>query len=179
MAVRELNLEAASAPGYFAAGFWLGVSQVALGFHLLYSQGAAVVYYFALVSVWLFGSVIALVALKSQFKEVYIGCGCLLLLVAAFGMARLQPFGALSLALLLLSSLVQGVFAGWFLKSRIASGGSVSSVMLHENNGFIAGYGVAGALLFFSISKLDLLAVGAGVLWILVEALAKRPFNMK
>ncbi|MBI1272435.1 hypothetical protein GC174_18570 [bacterium] len=179
MAVRDLNLQAVSAVGYFAAGFWLGVSQVALGFHLLYSQGAAVVYYFALVSVWLFGSVIALVALKSKVKGVYLGLGCLLLLIVAFGAARLQPFGAMSLALLLLSSLIQGVFAGWFLKSRIALGGSVSSVMLHENNGFISGYGVAGALLFFSVSKLDLLAVGAGVLWIMVEAMAKRPSDIK
>ena len=174
MAVGESNQKARAAADYFAAGFWLGVSQVALGFHLLYSQGAAVIYYFALVSVWLAGSVIALVAIKSKVNGFYLGCGCLLVLMAAFIAARLEPFGSLSLLVLLLSGLVQGVFAGWFLKSRIACGGSVSSVMLHENNGFIVGYAAAGALLFFSISSLDLLALGSGVLWVLVEVLAKR-----
>ncbi|MEZ4537309.1 MAG: hypothetical protein R3D26_20260 [Cyanobacteriota/Melainabacteria group bacterium] len=134
MAVGESNQKARAAAVYFAAGFWLGVSQVALGFHLLYSQGAAVIYYFALVSVWLAGSVIALVAIKSKFKGVYLGSGCLLVLFGAFTAARLEPFGSMSLLVLLLSGLVQGVFAGWFLKSRIACGGSVSSVMLHENN---------------------------------------------
>lgn len=174
MVVREVRQQARAAAVYFAAGLWLGVSQVALGFHLLYSQGAAVIYYFALVSVWLAGSVIALVAVKSKVNGFYLGCGCLLVLMAAFSAARLEPFGFMSLLVLLLSGLVQGVFAGWFLKSRIAYGGSVSSVMLHENNGFLVGYGVAGALLFFSISSLDLLALGSGVLWVLLEALAKR-----
>ncbi|MEZ4544916.1 MAG: hypothetical protein R3C24_13605 [Cyanobacteriota/Melainabacteria group bacterium] len=84
-------------------------------------------------------------------------------MIAAFVAALSEPFGSLSLSVLLLSGLVQGVFAGWFLNAyRLWRFGIVGNA--HENNGFIVGLCSAGALLFFSISSPDLLALGSGVL---------------
>ena len=42
---------------FLLTGFWLGASQVALTFHLLYSQGASVIYYFGLIFLWLLSAV--------------------------------------------------------------------------------------------------------------------------
>ncbi|MBZ0189517.1 MAG: hypothetical protein K8F91_24940 [Candidatus Obscuribacterales bacterium] len=136
-------------------GFWLGEAQVGLGFHLIYSQGAGVVYYFALLAVWLFGSILGMRLINSARTAFFVQIFSALAFPTAALMSRSMPFTILSLLSILTAVLAISSYAGWFLKSRIAVYNDVSRVLLYENNGFILGYAFAGMLLFFSISKID------------------------
>ncbi|NLI76288.1 MAG: hypothetical protein GX442_07595 [Candidatus Riflebacteria bacterium] len=139
------------------AGFWLGHVQVALGFHLLVSQGAGVGFYFAMLALWLAG------ALLGTLAPVGRGRGLVLQAVAAGGFvpaivtARHFPFSLWSLGGVLGAVLLSGAFGGWFLQDRAAAAGrEAAGVLFHENNGFVLGYGCAGMLLLVSVPLLDL-----------------------
>ncbi len=141
-------------------GFWLGHSQVALGFHLLLSQGAGVAFYFAMLALWLAG------ALAGTITPVGGRRGLALQAVAAggFGLAlvtaRNLPFSPWSLGTILAAVLLLGAFGGWFIQDRAtAAGKGAARVLFHENNGFVLGYGCAGMLLLVSIPLLDLFSL--------------------
>ena len=142
-------------------GFWLGSAQVGLGFHLMRSQGAGAGFYFALLALWLAGS-LAAVAWRVPPRA---GSALRLGAMAAFGLAALWtrdlPFSAWSLGAALAAILACGAFAGWFLVDRAGAGREVARVLFYENNGFILGYAVAGTLLFFSIPAIDAVTVAA------------------
>jgi hypothetical protein len=61
---------------------------------------------------------------------------------------------------------VAGCYAGVFLGLRAPAWGSARPLLLHENNGFVAGIAAAGALLFVSAHVLDAAVglLGAGLL---------------
>lgn len=149
---------------FFFTGFWLGASQVSLAFHLLYSQGASVVYYFALIALWLLGSVLSLLLLGRASLGPWLKASCLALFLASVIAARTNAFDSLSLILLVSAIAAFGLYAGWFLKFSVGGLGDVRAVMLHENNGFIAGYAAGGVLLFFSVVAIDLLSLFCGCL---------------
>lgn len=140
-------------------GFWLGTAQVGLGFHLMRSQGAGAGYYFAMLAIWLLGSLAGLAFLR----RVRTGMAFQVLSAGAIFLAcwstRQIPFSGWSLASALVALLMCGAYAGWFLERRIAAGGDVARVLFQENNGFVLGYICAGALLFFSIPAIDRLTM--------------------
>ncbi len=148
-----------------STGFWLGLAQVDLGFHLLASQGAGALFYFAMLALWLAG------ALAGTVWQGGRRAGWWLLVVAAIAgqqaavVARWLPFTGWSLAAGLGAVLLAGAYAGWFLQDRaIAAGPAVARVLFHENNGFIAGYAVAAMLLLVWVPALDALMLAAALL---------------
>lgn len=148
---------------FFFTGFWLGTSQVALAFHLLYSQGASVIYYFALIALWLSGSVVALAFVSNASSGPWLKAACLVLFLLSALVARADAFSTTSLAVLLLAVISFGVYAGWFLRVSVGRIGEVRRVMLHENNGFILGYALSGMLLFYSVLAIDLIGLVSGL----------------
>jgi hypothetical protein len=149
----------------YLTGFWLGLTQVGLGFHLLASQGAGALFYFATLALWLGGSV----AGTFHRGSTTFGRGLLLVVTVAYLptalIARWAPFTGWSLIAGLLSVALAGAFAGWFLQDRVAlSSSGVAATLFHENNGFLAGYAVAAMLLLLWIPALDGLACAMGLL---------------
>ena len=149
---------------FFVTGFWLAVCQVALTFHLLYSQGASIVYYFVLLLLWLAASTLALFVFKSRSGLSMLKLISLVTFLLACYMARSEAFTNISLIFVLLSVVVFGLFAGWFFKESVERSNNVSGFLLIENNGFILGYILAGVLLFYSIMTLDMVAIILGLL---------------
>lgn len=149
----------------YVTGFWLGLTQVGLGFHLLASQGAGALFYFATLALWLGGGVAGTLHRRSTT----FGRGLLLSATVAYLhtalVARWSPFTGWSLIAGLFSIALAGAFAGWFLQDRAAlSSSGVAATLFHENNGFLAGYAVAAMLLLFWIPALDGLACTLGLL---------------
>lgn len=143
-----------------ATGLWLGLVQVALGFALMAGAGGTASLFFALLFAWLAGG--AFGALLGRPRILLGGA----LLAAAAGRAALPawPFSTGALALALAAGAAAGAYAGAFLRERAALWGDVRALLLWENNGFVAGYAIAGALLLASRPALDVTAAALGVL---------------
>lgn len=152
-------------------GFWLGSAQVGLVFHLIYSQGAGVLFYFSLISLWLLGSIAGMKLVSDRYLALKLEIAALVSFGVAALVARSAPFTAWSLVCVLLAVILISGYAGWFLKSRTTAYGDVSRVLLFENNGFVAGYAVAGALLFYSIKAIDILTAFVLTVCIIFEVI--------
>lgn len=169
-----------------ATGAWLGLAQVGLGFALLAGSGASALLFFALTGAWLGGGALGVLGLGSRggalrssggitaprltsgsdsFSRASTGSWLLGLSLVALGLARAvlaQPrFSDIFTAVGLGAGALVGAYAGHFLRERAPAWGDVRALLLHENNGFVAGYAAAGALLFVSARALD---AAAGVL---------------
>jgi len=145
-------------------GLLLGAAQVALFFHMLATTGAMVIVPFLLIVIWLIGSISGLrISESPRAGFAILLTGLLLLSITILTKEQLQ-FSALGTTLSCVSALCFGAFGGWFLKVWIKRTGEVSRVLLHENNGFIAGYTLAAALLFSSAKNLNALLVLLAVL---------------
>jgi hypothetical protein len=145
----------------FATGAWLAFLQVALGFALVAGAGASALVFFALTACWLAGGAVAILALRGRsgapLLVVALGLGVLarLALVAA-------PFAAHATALGLLAGAAGGGYAGSYLGERSRQSGDTRRVLLHENNGFVAGFLAAGLCLLASVYVVDAIVLGLG-----------------
>lgn len=160
----ERALEAA------ATGAWLGLTQAALGFALLSGAGASAALFFALLGVWLAGGLAGTLGRGGQA-----GAGqrrALLLGAALCGAAAARaalwrwPFSAAPTWAGLAAGALAGAYAGRFLRDRSVDWGDARRLLLHENNGFLFGFVVAGSLLFVSAHVLwaAVLVGGLGLL---------------
>lgn len=147
---------------FLLTGLWLGLSQVALTFHLLYSQGASVIFYFALIFLWLLASVIAIFFIEKKLTGFILKLLSILSFVFTAYLARVESFTTLSLAITIVAVVLTGLFSGYFFKTAVEKCESISTFLLIENNGFIFGYGLGGLFLFYSIMTVDIFTVLAG-----------------
>jgi hypothetical protein len=145
-------------------GLFLGLAQTALAFALLTGSGASALLFFALTAAWIAGGALgaALLAPRVQpGREARL----LALVLVALGLARwvlaCRPFHPLASAAGLAAGAIAGGYAGVFLAGRASTWGDARRLLLHENNGFVAGIAAGGALLFASTRALD---AAAGVL---------------
>jgi hypothetical protein len=160
---RELTAEA------IATGAFLGLTQTALGFALLSGSGASALLFFALTASWLAGGALgaALLAPRARHRT---DPRLLAFALVAFAVARTAlvrwPFHPLAAAVGFGAGAVAGGYAGLFLGTRAAAWGNARPLLLHENNGFVAGIAAGGALLFVSTHALDAAVglSGAGLL---------------
>jgi len=94
------------------------------------------------------------------------GAWLLGLSLVALGLARVvlaqSRFSDAFTAVGLCAGALAGAYAGHFLRERAPDWGDVRALLLHENNGFVAGYAAAGALLFVSARALDAAAAVLG-----------------
>ncbi|APR82525.1 Hypothetical protein A7982_07874 [Minicystis rosea] len=147
-------------------GTFLGLTQTALGFALLAGAGASALLFFALTAAWIAGGVIASAILVPRARA-HTGARLLAVVLVALGLARVAlarwPFHPLVSAVGLIAGLCAGGYAGLFLGTRAAAWGEPRPLLLHENNGFIAGIAVGGGLLFVSTRALDVVAGALGI----------------
>ena len=155
------------------AGFWLGVSQLALAFQLLFTQGSNVIYYFFMIAVWLTGSCIGLF-LPTQRK---VGSIILIFAVMLFAVAatvsRSDDNMTLSMVVILLSAIVSSCYAGWLLRSRSILLNAVKDVLFLENTGFIIGFALTSVLLLTTLWFIDYLSLGSGIVLLLITFATK------
>lgn len=150
-----------------ATGLWLGLTQVALGFALLSGAGASAALFFGLVGAWLAGGLAGALGRapprSGRGRALLLGAA---LLGAAGARAALEraPFEAGAAGAGLAAGALAGAYAGRFLRDRAAAGWDPRALLLHENNGFVAGFVAAGALLFVSTRALDGAALLVGLL---------------
>lgn len=156
---------------FLVTGLWLGFSQVGLTFQLLYSQGASVIFYFALVVLWLLGSIIALSFFNSKTYGYLLKILSWLLFLVTTNVCINQPFTNLSLVCVLSAVIVFGMFAGWFFKDSVASYKNIKTFLLYENNGFIMGYAISGLMLLYSVKAVNRVVLMIGLLLIIVETI--------
>jgi hypothetical protein len=144
-----------------ATGFFLGLVQVALGFALLAGADASALRFFALTAAWLAGS--ALGVLRGGRGDAsstrLLAVALVAIAVARAALAR-APFHDAAAVLGLFAGALAGGYAGRFLGERAATWGDVRALLVHENNGFIAGFAAGSLLLCVSARALDA-AVGA------------------
>lgn len=162
-----------------ATGFFLGLTQVALGFALLSGAGASALRFFALTAAWLTGSAFgALSASRGGAATASRGTGllvtALLGALAARAALSLAPFHVASSGAGLLAGALMGGYAGRFLGERAPAWGEVRALLLHENNGFIAGFAAASLLLFVSARALDAVVGGLGFALLAARARPRR-----
>jgi hypothetical protein len=148
-----------------ATGFFLGLTQVALGFALLAGGGASALRFFALTAAWLAGSLCG--ALSASRGGAASGTALLVTALLGVGGAlaalSLAPFHDASSAAGLVAGALAGGYAGRFLGERAPLWGEARALLLHENNGFIAGFAAASLLLFASARALDAAVGGLGL----------------
>ncbi len=159
-------------------GFWLGVSQVGLAFHLLFTQGAHVVHYFMLLTLWLSGSACGLLYGLRKMIGIGLAAGGLLLYFATAGLSNAPALTAWSLAVIIMAVLAHSGYAGWYLRSRVQLTNAVREVLMFENIGFVCGYTVAACSLFFSIAAINLTSLISGcslLLYLCLTDDAERP----
>jgi hypothetical protein len=140
-------------------GAWLGLVQVALGFAAMAGAGGTAALFFALLFAWIAGG--AAGALRGR-PVVLLGAA-LVLAVGARAALATWPFEAAPLVLSLVAGAAAGAYAGAFFRERAALWGDVRALLLWENNGFVAGYLIAGTLLLVSGRILDATAITLGV----------------
>jgi hypothetical protein len=157
----------------WGAGIWLGLTQLTLGFAIVHGAGAAAILFFALTAAWLAGGAAGATILRG--RHLFLLPAALALVAGARLALGHAPFGTPSLLLGLLAGAASGAYAGSFLAGRAAAWREVRRLLLHENNGFIAGYVLGAALLLVDGRALDTLglAFGAGV-WLLQVAVWRR-----
>lgn len=154
---RALVLEAT------ATGVFLGFAQVALGFALLTGAGASALLVFALTAAWLAGGALSAAVLGARACR---PSRALTVALAAFGTARAAlvawPYSPLSIGMGLGAGALAGGYAALFLRDRASAWGDARPLLLHENNGFVAGIAVGGGLLLVSTRALDAAAGALG-----------------
>jgi hypothetical protein len=146
-------------------GVFLGLVQTALAFALLAGSGASAILFFALTGAWIAGGALGAALLVPRARG-RTETGLLALALFAPAGARVAlvswPFHLLAAAAGLGAGAVAGAYAGVFLGLRARVWADARSVLLHENNGFVAGIAAGGALLFVSTHALDAAAALAG-----------------
>jgi hypothetical protein len=164
-----------------ATGAWLGLVQVGLGFALLAGSGASAFLFFALTGAWLGGGALGVLggwARSAPRSRASMGPWLLGLSLVAVGLARVvlaqSRFSDAFTAVGLGAGAFAGAYAGHFLRERAPDWGDVRALLLHENNGFVAGYAAAGALLFVSARALDAAAAVLGVVLLGRSLLGRR-----
>jgi len=146
-------------------GAFLGLVQASLGFALLAGSGASALLFFALTASWIAGGVAGAALLVPRARS---GTSArllvLVLVVLAVARAALArwPFHPLASAAALGAGAVAGGYAGVFLGLRAPAWGDARALLLHENNGFVAGIAAAGALFFVSTRALDAAVILSG-----------------
>jgi hypothetical protein len=139
-------------------GLFLGVVQTALAFALLTGSGASPLLFFALTAAWIAGGALGAALLARRVRPER-QARLLAVVLIAFGGARWVlagwPFHPLASAGGLAAGAVAGCYAGVFLGVRASTWGDARRLLLHENNGFVAGIAAGGALLFASSRALD------------------------
>lgn len=137
----------------FLTGFLFGSAQVGTYFHLLLSEGGASILYFLLILFWLLGSITGMYLTGKKRMGLIYKILCLLLYsltVVACEWVEAFFFSSFMTLVILLCAFTFGAFAGWFLQDRVEQYKDARIVLLYENNGFILGYLISSALLFFS-----------------------------
>lgn len=142
----------------FGTGLWLALMQVSLGFALLCGAGATILFYFLLIAIWIAGSAFGVLA-RGRISSMVCFLLAMALAIAAHVSLAMQPFGGAGFLICLASGLLCGFYAGLFFRERIAGLNNVRLVLLHENNGFMAGYVVATLFLFVSVTALHVVAI--------------------
>jgi hypothetical protein len=161
----DVRLRRALVAEAVVTGAFLGLAQTALGFALLAGSGASALVFFALTAAWIAGGAVGAALLAPRARR---GSDARLLVLAlvALGLARLAlarwPFHPLASAAGLAAGMVAGTYAGVFLGQRAPAWGNARALLLHENNGFVAGIAAGGALLFASARALDVAAAVVG-----------------
>jgi hypothetical protein len=159
---RTLRLEA------LATGVWLGLLQVALAFALMAGRGASVLLFFALTACWIGGGALGSLGAGRRSATA--------LLVAALAVSALArwalgvaPFSGAALSAGLLAGGLGGAYAGSFLGERASAWGEARGLLLYENNGFVAGWIAATALLLLSTRALDTSTAVLGIVLLLAR----------
>jgi hypothetical protein len=150
-------------------GAFLGLVQTALGFALLTGSGASALLFFALTAAWIAGGAVGAALLVPRARrgtDTRLLTLALVVLAAARAALACWPFHPLAAAAGLGAGAIAGGYAGVFLGLRAPAWGDARPLLLHENNGFVAGIAAAGALLFVSTHALDAAVglSGAGLL---------------
>jgi hypothetical protein len=159
-----------------ATGLFLGLAQTALAFALLTGSGASALLFFALTAAWIAGGAVGAAHLAPRVRPGQ-QARLLALVLVVLGVARWVlarwPLHPLVSAGGLAAGAVAGCYAGVFLGARARTWGDARRLLLHENNGFVAGIAAGGALLFASTRALD---AAAGLLGtaLLAASLARR-----
>jgi hypothetical protein len=141
-------------------GFWLGATQISLGFCLMSGAGASSLMIFLLIAIWIAGSAAGVSLIKARIG-ILVFLFALALCLASRILFHVFPYGGIGTAVGLAAAFCCGGYAGSFLRTRTADWGEVRRVLLHENNGFIAGCFLGTCILFFSAA---FLSVGAALL---------------
>jgi hypothetical protein len=156
-------------PEAIVTGAFLGLAQTALAFALLTGSGASALLFFALTAVWIAGGALGAALLVPRLRPGsearLLALVLVALVLARWGLAR-WPFHPLASAAGLGAGVIAGCYAGVFLGGRASTWGDARRLLLHENNGFVAGIAAGGALLFVSTRALDAAAglLGAALL---------------
>jgi hypothetical protein len=157
-------------------GAFLGLVQTALGFALLLGTGASALLFLALIGAWIAGGALSAALLVPRARGRTEARLLALALLAPAG-ARMAlaswPFHPLAAAAGLGAGAIAGGYAGVFLGLRARAWKDARSLLLHENNGFVAGIAAGGALLFVSTHMVDAAVVLAGAA--LLAWSARRP----
>jgi hypothetical protein len=147
-------------------GAFLGLAQTALGFALLAGSGASALLFFALTAAWLAGGALGAALLVPRARggtERRLLALALVVFAAARAVLAHWPFHPLAAAACLAAGAIAGGYAGVFLGLRASAWGEARALLLHENNGFVAGIAAGGALLFVSTHALDAAVALSGV----------------
>jgi hypothetical protein len=158
-------------------GLFLGVVQIALGFVLLTGSGASALLFFELTATWIGGGALGARLFAPRMRP-GMEAPLLALVLAALGVARWVlerwPFHPFASAYGLAAGMLAGLYAGVFLGTRASTWGDARRLLLHENNGFVAGIAMGGALLFVSTRALDAAAALLGVVLLASSRLRRR-----
>jgi hypothetical protein len=166
LASTDLRPRAALVAEAIVTGLFLGLAQTALGFALLTGSGASVLLFFALTAAWIAGGALgaALVARRvSPAGEAWFLALVLVVLGVAWCVLGRWPYHSLASAVGLAAGAIAGCYAAVFLAARAQAWGDARRLLLHENNGFVAGIAAGGALLFASTHALDAAAALLGI----------------
>jgi len=137
----------------FATGAWLGGMQLSLGFAQMAGAGAAALLFLAHTAAWIAGG--ALGVMLGARRSTVLLATALAVAFAARSLLEAAPFLPLAVGAGLTAGALCGAYAGSFLRTRAAAWGEVRRLLLHENNGFITGYGAGALLLFVDTRALD------------------------
>jgi hypothetical protein len=146
----------------FATGAWLGLTQAALGFSLMAGAGASATMFLLLTGVWIGAGAAGVTLVPRRAAAPLLGAALAAAVAARLALAA-APFQIWAVAADLAAGALCGAYAGAFLRHRAAAWGTVRALLLHENNGFVAGFAAAGGLLLAGARALDVTAVTLGV----------------
>lgn len=169
-----MRAQALPALSALSAGLMLAVYQVGYFITLEFHLSSTYIAYFAVLGVWLLGSLIGLWLPRSTGRWPLIGAGMAAYYANAVLFAVVS-YNLLVLPLSLLCVLTTGLYGGYFFRQARRDFPSARVLFFHENNGFLVGYFVAFAqLLFHGQTSLRILPGLLAASHIVVQVLVER-----